>query len=162
MAAVHLLLCVLLIHSKCESGVGQFNAQCAGSTLVIFGCLQSLSVALGGPVRVMHALLHRNTSLFRQGTAAAGIATLVMPLRGERGSGLWFFVCLGAPACREHSRTLYLATVTATCIDSCLACGMFWALARGRDFAAVPSPLKKESAANGQNTTHKGSAATTQ
>ncbi|KAK1937279.1 hypothetical protein X943_000711 [Babesia divergens] len=134
MAVAHLALCVLLVPAKCESGIVFFNARCAGM-LLVYGCLQSLSVTLVTPLKVLHALLHHNVEAVKQGNVVSGIALLIMPLYG-------FYVCLGAMSCKEHAPSHYIATVILSSIDSFITCGAFWSLVRGRDSSAI-RPLRR-------------------
>lgn len=145
MAVAHLALCVLLVPTKCESGIVFFNARCAGM-LLVYGCLQSLSVTLVTPLKVLHALLHHNVEAVKQdsdalsvavafGNVLSGIALLIMPLYG-------FYVCLGTMSCKEHAPSHYIATVILSSIDSFITCGAFWSLVRGRDCSAI-RPLRR-------------------
>ncbi|GIX65853.1 heat shock protein 70 [Babesia caballi] len=121
---------------------------------------------------VVHAFLHRNVSVIKQGEATpclalhwlpgssalsifvalgvvvSGIALLLMPLRGgyakithQRVPG--FYVCLGAVVCKQHARSLYVATVVLSCVDSFFACAVFWSLVRGRNLEALSEPGKR-------------------
>ncbi|GFE55321.1 hypothetical protein BaOVIS_027250 [Babesia ovis] len=123
--------CFRLATKRCESSVIHFNAQCAGC-LVLFGCFKSLCAALVGPLKVLHGILHRDAEVFKRGTISSAIWLLLMPLRG-------FYVCLGALSCKGYAKLEYVATVAASCIDSLSTCAIFWALARGRKMAILPS-----------------------